>query len=235
VNCTVELGEIILQWINETNTFSISYDPNSYATLHSYQKTVISSTSIKLTWGLSLDDKYPLGTINVVEANTKVYDIDDLYSSGSHSNLFYFEGEEEQGSTTNPSFTPSADEVLVEKVVAPAVFGVTDNMIAIILLAVIAILSGLLWRWDYPTASKILFGGFVFLAFNFAISYVMIPLNLLPDFMSFLEPLVLKAPTLQLSSFTVEEQNIIQILFLSASLPIAGFVVYMFTTNQGEL
>ena len=144
-------------------------------------------------------------------------------------------------SPPEPSTPPGSGNVvpepLVEKIIGPIVFGITDNFIAVVILVLMLLFSVLLYRWEYVTASKILFGGFVFLALNFGISYLLVPMNLLPDSLSFLGELssVLKPPTLQLATFSVDEQNIIQILFMLALAPVAIATVFYAAMNRVDV
>lgn len=93
VNATLELdGDIILKWNNATDTFSEDADPSGYCTLGTCSRTNLNSTAHRLSWNLSLTDKYPLGYVDVVLANTKVFDNAGNSTSNSKSHLFSFEG-----------------------------------------------------------------------------------------------------------------------------------------------
>lgn len=94
LNATVELSNgIILKWENSTNTFSAHQDNGNYYILDSIGsfKTNLNSTAHRLSWKVKLAWMYPEGYVNVLSANTKVFDSGGLSGSGSYANLFYFE------------------------------------------------------------------------------------------------------------------------------------------------
>jgi len=74
----------------------------------------------------------------------------------------------------------------------------------------------------------------MFLSLNFCIAYILVPMELLPDFLSFLEPFVIKAPALQLASFSGAEQNLIQILFVATIVPVGIVTIVLAALNQVE-
>lgn len=93
VNVTVELSNnIVLKWLNATNTFSIASDPNNYCTLDDAisTKTSVNSTAFKLSWRIKLNWTYPEGSKSIVATNTKAYDVNS-YASNSKTDLFTFE------------------------------------------------------------------------------------------------------------------------------------------------
>lgn len=93
-NCTVALnGTVILAWDNATGSFTINSDPSGYLTLNisACIEEEKNSTAFTLSWSILLSWSYPQGSIDILSANTKAYDTEDQYSSGSHSDLFTFE------------------------------------------------------------------------------------------------------------------------------------------------
>jgi len=101
VNATVELSNsIILKWDNATDTFSEYQDPNGYCTLDAANslKTSVNSAAYKLSWKIKLAWTYPEGSVNVVAANTKVFDRNDVSGSNSKTGLFTFEDDLEVAS-----------------------------------------------------------------------------------------------------------------------------------------
>jgi hypothetical protein len=95
VNATVGLsGEIVLRWVNSTNSFSVYADPNKYVIALDTSKCVrtqINSTAYRLSWRVMLDWGYPEGYVSVDSASTKVFDAAGAYGSGGASNLLYVE------------------------------------------------------------------------------------------------------------------------------------------------
>jgi hypothetical protein len=94
MNATVELSNgIILKWSNSTNTFNVDRDPNNYCTLDvkGSFKTKLNNTAYKLSWKIKLSWNCPPGPVSVVADNTRVFDSEGKSSTGSQSNLFYFE------------------------------------------------------------------------------------------------------------------------------------------------
>jgi len=97
-NCTVELsGNIILLWVNSTDNFTEYEDPSNYVTVYNGTRTQLNSTAYRLSWKLIFTSEYPVGQVDVIADNTKVYDSSELSNSNSQSNLFYFAGEEPSG------------------------------------------------------------------------------------------------------------------------------------------
>jgi hypothetical protein len=95
-NCTVEIdGSVILMWENSTNTFSLYADPNDYCTLYADQsfRTVLNSTSYKLTFKIELGRWYPFEdmAVDIISSNTTVYDDTSLWGSNGETGLFLFE------------------------------------------------------------------------------------------------------------------------------------------------
>ena len=110
-NCTVELSNnIILLWVNSTNNFTEYADPLNYITVDGGTRTQLNTTAYRLSWQLTFSTEYPVGQVDVIGNNTKVYDSSGLSNSTSYSNLFYFAGEEPSGGPTGgptPSPPPS--------------------------------------------------------------------------------------------------------------------------------
>lgn len=91
---TIEISNgVILKWTASTNTFSKLQDTYGYCTLDAAGsiRTAINTTAYKLSWRIKLSWNYPEGSVSVLSANTKVYDIAGASGSGSASNLFYVE------------------------------------------------------------------------------------------------------------------------------------------------
>ena len=139
--------------------------------------------------------------------------------------------------STPDSYIPSDPEPEDVKPFIPTVFDVTDNAIAVGILVFLLLFSVVLRRQDYAVASNIVFVGFIFLAVNFAIVYLLVPMNLLPDSLSFIGEFssLFKPPTLQLNTFSVNEQNVIQILFVVGGCLVALFSCVAFIMNEGDL
>ncbi|RLI43658.1 hypothetical protein DRO59_00205 [Candidatus Bathyarchaeota archaeon] len=94
VNATVEISNsIILKWDNSTNTFTEYQDTNDYCTLDSSNsiKTDVNTTAYKLSFKIKLSWSYPEGSVDIIAANTKVFDSIGASGSGSQTGLFTFE------------------------------------------------------------------------------------------------------------------------------------------------
>lgn len=93
VNATVQLnGTVILKYVAGTNTFSIGNDSNHYVTIDAGNciKTTLNSTAYRLSWKVEFYWNYSLGSISVIETNTKVFDMVSS-STNSKTGLFTFE------------------------------------------------------------------------------------------------------------------------------------------------
>jgi hypothetical protein len=92
-SATIELQGIILKWEAESNTFSKLSDPNNYCILDSAGsfKTQLNATAYKLSWKIKLRWAYPEGSVSILPANTKVFDIHGASSGGNYVELFTFE------------------------------------------------------------------------------------------------------------------------------------------------
>jgi hypothetical protein len=92
-NATGQLsGNVILKWLNASNTFSIQSDPNNYITLNQSAclRTILNATAYLLSWNLRFAWNYSYATPSIIVTNTKVYDMYSSYGSNSKSNLFTF-------------------------------------------------------------------------------------------------------------------------------------------------
>lgn len=99
VNATIEItADIILLWVNSTNTFSEYSDPNDYCFFRTNStRTTLSDVSYKLSWRISLNSNYTATEVDVIENNTIVYDKDGHTGNGSYDNLFTFTTKEYSG------------------------------------------------------------------------------------------------------------------------------------------
>jgi len=233
VNASVELShDLILLWQNSTNTFSINYDPNGYATLHGdSSKTVLSATSIRLTWELSLNDEFPSGGVNVVEAGTKVYDGSDLMDSGSKVGLFIFQEESIRGSGAlrgDGRETYFGADSFVEDVISPTILVVTDNMFTVFLLATLGLGAVLAYREDHPVW-MVLATVFGVLAVNFFLLFVAVPHY---SGLSFIEGWLLRLPALELSTYSLANQQVLQVVVVGFML--AAFLVPIFLVAKNQ-
>lgn len=94
VNATIQISNaIILKWNNATDEFTKYQDTNNYCTLNTAGsiRTHLNTTAHKLSWKIKLDWTFPEGTVDVVVANTKVYDSAGNSRSNSCPGLFSFE------------------------------------------------------------------------------------------------------------------------------------------------
>lgn len=90
VNATVAFtGDIVLKWDNASDVFTEFSDVNGYYTLTSGSSTVLNATGIRLSWFGKLNS-YPYSSVDILSANTKVFDSSEASSSGSHSSLFTY-------------------------------------------------------------------------------------------------------------------------------------------------
>ncbi len=93
INATLGLtGGVTLLWDNVTDTFSEYSDPNNYATLDAGNslRIVVNATSFQLCYRAKFNWTYPSGSVNVVSANTTVWDTSGS-GSGSYTGLFTFQ------------------------------------------------------------------------------------------------------------------------------------------------
>ena len=93
INATVEISNnVILKWDNASNTFSKYNDSNNYCTLNSNLslRVSVNATAYKLCWRIKLAWTYPESSINIVAANTMVYDAKGSSGCASYSRLFTF-------------------------------------------------------------------------------------------------------------------------------------------------
>lgn len=111
-NVTIGLnGSIVLLYDNATDTFSKSSDPNSYCFLRTgHSATAINATHLQVSWVISLSDTMPTGQIDVISANTTVYDNQNYSASSGTTDLFILNpasGAPPSGipTTTNPPAT----------------------------------------------------------------------------------------------------------------------------------
>jgi hypothetical protein len=92
-NTTVILGDVTLLWINATDSFSISADPNDYCTLASGSSVTINLTDIRLSWNVTFawnwpeGSKSPSGTVWVFSA---VFSGSYKSATNSATDLFSF-------------------------------------------------------------------------------------------------------------------------------------------------
>jgi len=233
VNATEELShDVILLWENATNTFSIYADPHGYATLHGGStKTVLTGTSIRVTWEISLNEEFPYGGVNVIEANTKVYDSTDLVGSGSRTGLFIFQEEERKGGGlpfVSPTM-PSAKQ-FVEDIVSPTIFSLASNLVTVLLLATVGLSCVIAYHMEHPVW-KILVGVFAVLASNFFLLFILLPAY--PSGLSFLEPYLLRLPALELSTYPLGTQSLLQFIVVGALIP-AFIVPIMLVAYRNE-
>lgn len=209
VNCSVGLGDsLVLFWDNATNTFSIGSDPDSYASLHDdSEKTVLSSTSIRLSWEISLSDSFPSGGVNVVESNTKVYDSSGLMSTGTHSVLFSFQ-EPARGSGPRGGEElefPSTSDII--EGASETVYRLTSNLFTVFVLIIVGLVAMWAFYADYFYVGLVCAFLFVVLAVNFCLLFFVVPSV---AELSFLEPFLLRLPSLELSTMTLGTQQALQ-------------------------
>jgi len=92
INATVAISnDVILKWAYATDTFSEQQDLHGYCTLDATSsfKTVLNSTSYKLSWRLKLSQDFPQCLVDIVSSDTKVYAAIG-YNSEGRSSLFLF-------------------------------------------------------------------------------------------------------------------------------------------------
>jgi len=107
-NATLNLGSnIILGWTNSTNTFYKVSDPSNYVQLYSGSKTVVNSSSLRLTWIINFFNTFPEGNVDV---NGTVFDGSGNNATKNVSNLFYVTSKPSGGSSSpSPTPTPSPE------------------------------------------------------------------------------------------------------------------------------
>lgn len=92
INATVAISnDVILKWVYATDIFSEQQDLHGYCTLDATSsfKTVLNSTSYKLSWKLKLSQDFPQCLVDIVSSDTKVY-ASIGYNSEGRSSLFLF-------------------------------------------------------------------------------------------------------------------------------------------------
>lgn len=102
VNATVQISnEIILKWDNATDTFSLYLDTNGYCTLWNSgsSKTTLNATAYRLAWKIKFNNNYPEGPVDVIAANTKVFDSENNTDTNKQTSLFTFVVETGEGGT----------------------------------------------------------------------------------------------------------------------------------------
>ena len=94
-NASVEItGGVVLFWDNATDAFSISADPNSYASIDgsTSSSSVIDDYSYELTWNITLENACPQGPKDVVASGTEAGDGSGAtYNGAGASALFLYE------------------------------------------------------------------------------------------------------------------------------------------------
>jgi len=145
VNTTIEISNnVILKWVNSTNTFSIFYDPNSYSSIYPDRcsRTTVNASAYRLSWNIRLNESYPEGSVNIVVNNTKVYDADDDYGSNSQTGLFFLTYRQvapPSGSTGPGGVSPPPPPPYIPPVELPKVPGAEFNYGIMILVGVVGV------------------------------------------------------------------------------------------------
>jgi len=103
-NATLNLGSnIILGWTNSTNNFYKVSDPSNYVQLYDGSKTVVNSSSLRLTWIINFFNTFPEGYVDV---DGTVFDGSGNNATESATDVFYVTSKP-QGGSSSPSPTPT--------------------------------------------------------------------------------------------------------------------------------
>jgi hypothetical protein len=122
VNATIQIsGNVILKWVTSA-TFSELGDPSGYCTLDASGsiKTNVNSTAYTLSWKIKLTSSYPYTYVDVISANSKVFDNAGASGTNSKSNLFFFENRPTIGEFGAPSTVYAHQYVYVNATVNDA-------------------------------------------------------------------------------------------------------------------
>jgi len=95
------------------------------------------------------------------------------------------------------------------------IYRLSSNWISVILLLVLLVATVVAYAVDSSPVWQFLLVGFVALAINFLLVFVVIPQGLLPSDLAFLEQYAFKPPSLELSTLPIATQSIIQIAVMS--------------------
>lgn len=93
LHLTVSSDSVVLMWINSTNIFSLHSDTNGNCQLNATDsiRTTVNATAFKLSWSVRFYSNMTEGYVNVNSTYTIASTTNYQVSSGSVSNLFYYE------------------------------------------------------------------------------------------------------------------------------------------------
>ena len=138
----------------------------------------------------------------------------------THSYLLSFRSleppvDDRGGTGPRPAPTEQAKE-FVEEVVARSVVAITSNWVSVLLLSGLVLGTVTSYSLDREGDSwKLLLVGFIVLTVNFLFAFILIPMEVVPTDLTILRNLAWKPPSLELQTYPLQQQALIQVSVLS--------------------